>query len=109
MSRISELILYRDREGGLLSRLSDLQSRCADYARSGDEKEKQENTDSYMKIMQELVETAMSHGFSGNLWHSYLTYLLVYHENAYSRACEIRGSVSGGINRVAEHDFEIFT
>ena len=108
MSRISELILYRDREGGLLSRLSDLQSRCADLRGSGDEKQRQQAADLCMEILQELVETAMSHGFSGNLWHSYLTYLLVYHENAYSRACEIRGSIAGGINPVAEHDFQIF-
>ena len=108
MSRISELILYRDREGGLLSRLSDLQSRCADLGHSGDEKQRQQAADLCMEIMQELVETAMSHGFSGNLWHSYLTYLLVYHENAYSRACEIRGTIAGGINPVAEHDFQIF-
>ena len=44
----------------------------------------------------ELVELSASHGFEGNLWHNYLTYLMVNDENAYSTACEIRGAVSSG-------------
>ena len=54
-----------------------------------------------------LIELSASHGFSGNLWHTYLTYLCANHENAYSTACEIRGYVDGSINFVAEHDFEL--
>ena len=45
---------------------------------------------------------------AGNLWHDYLTYLLVNHENAFSTACEIVGPVEGTINAFAMHDFEIF-
>jgi hypothetical protein len=52
-----------------------------------------------------LTELADSHGFEGNLWHSYLTFLLVNDENAYSRACEIRGAVKGSINEFVRHDF----
>ena len=51
-----------------------------------------------------LMELSASHGFEGNLWHTYLTYLLVSDENAYSTACEIVGPAEGSINRVAEHD-----
>lgn len=56
----------------------------------------------------ELIEIAASHGFAGNLWQDYLTFLLVNHENAYSTACEIRGSISGSINQLAAHDFALF-
>lgn len=56
----------------------------------------------------ELVELSASHGFEGNLWHNYLTYLMVNDENAYSTVCEIRGAVSGTINELAKHDFAIF-
>lgn len=56
----------------------------------------------------ELTELSASHGFEGNLWHNYLTLLLVNNENAYSRACEIRGAVEGSINQLAVHDFSIF-
>ena len=55
-----------------------------------------------------LVELSASHGFEGNLWHTYLTYLMVSDENAYSTACEIVGPAEGSINKVAEHDFAIF-
>ena len=51
---------------------------------------------------------AGAYGFAGNLWHDYLTYLLVNHENAFSTACEIVGPVEGTINAFAMHDFEIF-
>lgn len=56
----------------------------------------------------ELIELAASHGFEGNLWHNYLTFLLVNHENAYSTACEIRGRIEGSINQLARHDFAVF-
>ena len=58
--------------------------------------------------MNEILEMAVSHGFEGNLWHNYLTYLLASHENAYSTSCEIVGPVEGSINAVALHDFAIF-
>ncbi len=56
----------------------------------------------------EILEMAVSHGFEGNLWHNYLTYLLASHENAYSTSCEIVGAAKGSINVAALHDFEIF-
>lgn len=56
----------------------------------------------------ELVEMAGSYGFAGNLWHNYLTFLLVNNENAFSTACEIVGPVQGSINEFARHDFTIF-
>ena len=51
---------------------------------------------------------AGNHGFYGNLWHCYLTNLLVNNENSYSKACEIRGEVEGTINRAVLHDIVIF-
>ncbi len=56
----------------------------------------------------DLIELSASHGFEGNLWHNYLTYLMVNNENAYSMACEMRGGVNGSINELARHDFAIF-
>lgn len=60
------------------------------------------------ECLHKLIELSASHGFEGNLWHNYLTYLIVNHENAYSIACELRGEVDGSITTVALHDFEIF-
>lgn len=50
------------------------------------------------EVVNELLEMTVSHGFEGNLWHNYLTYLLATHENAYSTSCEITGEVEGSIN-----------
>ncbi|MBR5359552.1 MAG: ATP-binding protein [Lachnospiraceae bacterium] len=54
-----------------------------------------------------LVEFGASHGISGNLWHHYLSMLLVNDENSYSRSCEIVGEISGSIVDAVIHDMEI--
>ena len=59
-------------------------------------------------VINELLELSASHGFFGNLWHDYLTYMLASHENAYSTSCEIVGEVDGSINAIALHDFKVF-
>lgn len=58
-------------------------------------------------VANRLIELAASHGYRGNLWQAYLTYIVANNENAYSTACEIKGAVDGSINDVALHDFEI--
>ncbi|MGN0349074.1 MAG: ATP-binding protein [Roseburia sp.] len=59
------------------------------------------------ECLKKLLELAERHGFSGNLWHCFLTFLLVSSENAYSRACERRGEVEGTICVIAAHDFAV--
>ena len=60
------------------------------------------------KVIHGLLEMAGSYGFGGNLWHCYLTNLLVNHENSYSMGCEIRGTAEGTINEAVLHDIVIF-
>lgn len=60
------------------------------------------------ECMHHLIDLAGHHGFYGNLWHCYLTNLLVNNENSYSKACEIRGEVGGTINQAVLHDIIIF-
>lgn len=55
-----------------------------------------------------LLNLSGSHGFYGNLWHCYLTYLLVNSENVYSMPCEITGIMEGTMNEMALKDFGIF-
>ena len=62
----------------------------------------------FYEALNRLVEMANRYGFSGNLWHDYLTYLLVNKENAFSTSCEIVGKVEGSINQMAKHDFVRF-
>ena len=61
----------------------------------------------FYECLNRLMELAVSHGFEGNLWHSFLTFLLVNNENAYSKSCEVRGEVEGSVNQIALHDFSI--
>ena len=51
---------------------------------------------------------AGNYGFHGNLWHCYLTHLLVTDENSYSRGCEMRRGMEGAINEAALHDLKVF-
>ena len=55
-----------------------------------------------------LVSLSVERGFRGNLWHTFLTYLLANNENVFSKACEIRGHAEGSINEIALHDMGVF-
>ena len=59
------------------------------------------------ECIRELLAMAAKNGFYGNLWHCYLTNLMVNHENAYSTGCEIVGQMEGSMNAMALHDFTI--
>ena len=73
-----------------------------------DEEALKAKEDQFFKSINGLVELAGMYGFSGNIWHTYLTFLLVNHENAFSMASEIRGAIKGSINDLAKNDFQIF-
>ena len=103
--REKELIVYKD-FGLDTSLLMDMVWLMEHYG-SGEEGVQKESALLY-DCMHGLLEMAGSHGFSGNLWHCYLTNLLVNNENSYSRACEIRGKVEGTINEAVLHDIIIF-
>ena len=103
MKTTKNLILYRDFENEQL--FYDFTWVMENYQNEYYNKEDVEGL--FYECLKKLMELAVSHGFSGNLWHNFLAFLLVNNENAYSRACEIRGEVKGSINEVARHDFAI--
>ena len=103
MTRIEECILYRDFEQG---EIMDGVTKIIQAIQNQDETEKYRFM--YYQCLNGLVEMAGAYGFSGNLWHDYLTYLLVNKENAFSTACEITGHVDGSVNQMAKHDFVRF-
>ncbi len=99
--REEELIIYKEPvEGTILSDMVWLMDRY----RSGDGRSRP----LFYDCMHRLLELAAQHGFSGNLWHCYLTNLLVNNENSYSMACEMRGEVEGSINQLVLHDIAIY-
>ena len=102
--RTNELMLYKHMENGQI--LQDITFLIENY--QNDYYNMEDMKGLLYDAVNEILEMAVSHGFEGDLWHNYLTYLMASHENAYSTSCEIVGSVDGSINQVALHDFEIF-
>ena len=102
--RTNELMLYKNMEYGEI--LKDITFLIDNYESEFYNKEDLRGL--LFDCINELLELSVSHGFEGNLWHTYLTYLMVSHENAYSTSCEIVGPVEGSINSAALHDFKIF-
>ena len=100
--RIHELILYRNFNDPVFAAM-------ANVANTYDEPEtnREELVDDIYSCINSLVTIARDHGFSGNLWHGYLTYLLTTNENAFSMSCEKRGAIEGSLNTLALHDLQI--
>ena len=103
MKSPKNLILYKDFENGKL--FYNMTWIMENYENDYYNKEDVESL--LYESLNQLMELAVSHGFEGNLWHSFLAFILVNNENAYSKACEIRGEVEGSINQIVLHDFEI--
>ena len=104
LARIQECILYRGfSDGEILNNMAELINLY-----ESDEEALKAKEDQFFKSINGLVELAGMYGFSGNIWHTYLSFLLVNHENVFSMASEIRGAIKGSINDLAKNDFQIF-
>ena len=102
--RVHELIIYKNLEQEQL--LNDMTFLMENY---NNEYYNEEDLKSLLfACTGSILELCVDHGFEGNLWHDYLTFLLANDENAYSTSCEIVGETGGSINKVALHDFSIF-
>ncbi|MCR4842563.1 MAG: ATP-binding protein [Eubacterium sp.] len=73
-----------------------------------DDDEIAEMHDMFYHALSDLVEMACRYGFAGNLWHVYLTYLIVTNDNAYTRSAELKGNPGGSLSDLALHDFSVF-
>lgn len=104
MENAANMILYRDLEQGQI--FGNMTWIMEHY--DSDYYNREDIRSLCYESFHDLIELSASHGFEGNLWHNYLTYLMVNNENAYSTACEIRGGITGSINELAKHDFAIF-
>lgn len=98
----AEMILYRDfKHEDILDNMTYL------YHKDNENITDEDRNLAY-SVAGSLTSLSENHGYGGNLWHTYLTYLIANNENAFSMACEIRGRVSGSINEVVLHDFAVF-
>ncbi|MDF2839042.1 MAG: putative ATPase superfamily [Evtepia sp.] len=100
----SKLILYSDLgENSILESLTDI---------FRDWQEKREAPDSLTRRIfvqvKRILDLATEYGFDENLWHNYLTFLLMMNENSFSLSCERIGAQEGTVNLIAKQDFQIF-
>lgn len=101
--RINELILFRSFEDSVFVRMSHV---ADTFNRENDDRS--QLIDTIYSCINEIITIASDHGFEGNLWQGYLTYLLTTNENAFSMACEKCGVIEGSLKTLAWHDLEIF-
>lgn len=114
---VSQLILYSDLgEDSILKELADI---FADYDRRDVsnmlkskhtmETEKHDIVRRIYAQVKRLLDTATAYGFNTNLWHNYLTFVMISNENSFTLTCERMGAQQGGsVNHFAKHDFKIF-
>lgn len=101
--RINELILYRHFEDHVMERMA-----WAANTYNDKDADRQAVVDTIYDCINRLVTIAREHGFEGNLWHGYLTFVLTTNENAFSMSCEKTGAIKGSLNELALHDLDIF-
>lgn len=101
---LPKLMMYRNiGEDSILARMSGI---IRDFD-SGD----YDKSDLISRIYEEihrLLEIATDYGFDKNLWHDYITYILVTSENPYSLTAERAGTIEGSVNSFALEDMRIF-
>lgn len=106
MRSTKELILYKEQSELFVQMTAMIEEAAAKEYRLS-ETDACRLKEHFYECFHRLMGIAASHGFQGNLWHNYLAYLIANNENAYSKACEIRGETEGSINEIAMHDFAI--
>lgn len=100
----SQLLIYGSMpQDSILMQLSDISQKLKDNTQSKDEL----RTRVFCQIKR-ILEVATDYGFDKNLWHNYLTFLLITNENPFSLTCEKTGANEGSVNYFAKNDFYAF-
>ena len=101
---ISKFILYRDSlEGTILAELGKVFEDFENNSATDDNL----RTRIYAQVRR-LLELATKYGFDNNLWHNYLTFLIITDENPFSLTYEKAGVQEGTVNGFAINDFSVF-
>ncbi len=101
---IAKLLLYSNvGEDSILMRLSEI---FQDW--DNETAQKADLVKRIYRQMKRLLDLATDFGFDENLWHNYLTFLLITNENSFSLTCEKIGAGNGTVNAFAKKDFRIF-
>ena len=101
---IAKLILYADMDKDcVLYKLADIfkEFDTTNYS-------KEDLTRRILSQIKRLLDIATDYGFDKNLWHNYLTFLLITNENPFSLTCEKVGANEGSVNVFAKNDCKAF-
>lgn len=101
---VSKMIIYADLPKDSI--LMELCSICKSLR--AHEQSKDELTARVFGQVRRLLVVATDYGFDKNLWHNYLTFLLITNENPFSITCEKTGASDGSVNYFAKNDFKAF-
>ena len=101
---VSKILIYGDMPQDSI--LMELSSICMDLRSNSQSKDVL--TTRVFKQVKRLLEVATDYGFDKNLWHNYLTFLLITDENPFSITCEKVGANDGSVNYFAKSDFKAF-
>ena len=107
---VSNLILYSNIGSdsilsGLCSIFKDWGSGCHESASSA----KEDLVRRIYAQIKRILDLATDFGFDENLWHNYLTFVIISNINSFSVTCEGSGATEGGsVNIIAKNDFRIF-
>ena len=101
---ISKLIIYShtDKES-ILCCLGDIFRRFDQKLSTAE----QLRSDIYTQVRR-LLEVANKYGFDNNIWHNYLTYLIITDENPLTLTYEKAGKQEGTVNTFAVNDLSVF-
>ena len=101
---VAKLVLYRDLgEDSILLKLSGI---FEDFDKGGSTKT--ELTTRIYEQIKAILDVSTMYGFDKNLWHNYLTFILLTNENSFSMTSEKVGANDGSVNHFAKGDFRIF-
>lgn len=101
---VAKLVLYRDLgEDSILLKLSGI---FEDFDKGGSTKA--ELTTRIYEQIKAILDVSTMYGFDKNLWHNYLTFILLTNENSFSMTSEKVGANDGSVNHFAKGDFRIF-
>lgn len=101
---VSKLIIYNDKsKDTILSSLSEIFRKFDE----GSYSREQLRADIYAQVRR-MLDVATKFGFDKNLWHNYLTYLIITDENPFSLTYEKAGKQEGTVNTFAINDFTVF-
>ena len=97
---LSNLVVYRSlTEDALLKSLAETVSDWQEEKAS-----REALTARIYRDINSLLALALEHGFDENLWHCYLTHLLLNDENPYSLTCECAPAGEGTLSTLAKRD-----